>query len=335
MSMEIAVVGAGSYGTCLAILCAGAGHQVTLWCRGEEAAAALAKSRENTAYLPGFRLQDGIEVTADLERAVRGKQIVLGVTPSHAIRQVLGHAAAALDPDAVVVNASKGLEEGTHATIEQIYAEIFPARIAARSAYLSGPTFATEIAAGMPSAIVLAGRDPATTELVQRALSTERFRPYSTDDVTGVLVGGAIKNVIAIACGVSDGLGFGSNARAALITRGLAEIMRIGVAMGAHAVTFAGLSGIGDLVLTCAGDTSRNRRVGLALGQGRAMADILADMRMVAEGVKTTKVAHELAAKIGVPAPITDVMHAIIHEGAPAADTMRRLMARSLRSERD
>jgi glycerol-3-phosphate dehydrogenase (NAD(P)+) len=332
---DIAVVGAGSYGTCLAILCAGAGHRVTLWCRGADAANELADTRENTLYLPGFQLPSTIEVTSDLASAVRDKPIVLGVTPSHAIRDVLGGIAGALDPDAVVVNASKGLEEGTHATIEEVYQQIFPARIAARAAYLSGPTFATEIAAGMPSAIVLAGRDATTTEMVQRALSTERFRPYTNDDVTGVLVGGAIKNVVAIACGVSDGLGFGSNARAALITRGLAEIMRIGVAMGAHAVTFAGLSGIGDLVLTCAGDTSRNRRVGLALGQGKSMPQILGEMRMVAEGVKTTKVAHELAARLGVPAPITDVMHSIIHEAAPAAETMRKLMARSLRSERD
>ncbi len=332
---DVAVIGAGSYGTCLAILAATAGHRVTLWCRGAEAAAELAESRDNTGYLPGFRLPDNVEVTAELQTAVTGKPIVIGVTPSHAIRDVFGRAAAWLDPDAVVVNASKGLEEGTLATIEEVYAQIFPARIAGRATYLSGPTFASEIAAGMPSAIVLAGRDRATASFVQQALSTERFRPYTSEDVVGVLVGGAIKNVIAISAGVSDGLGFGSNARAALITRGLAEITRIGVAMGAHAPTFAGLSGMGDLVLTCSGDTSRNRRVGLALGQGKSMAEILADMRMVAEGVKTTKVAHQLAARLGVSAPITDVMHAIIHLGAPAGDTMRKLTSRSLRAERD
>jgi len=248
---------------------------------------------------------------------------------------VLGRAAKDLDPDAVVVNASKGLEDGSLAAIDAIYRDIFPERIASRATYLSGPTFATEIAAGMPAAIVLAGRDDASATFVQHALSTDRFRIYRTDDVTGVLVGGAIKNVVAIAAGVSDGLGFGSNARAALITRGLAEITRIGVAMGAHAQTFAGLSGMGDLVLTCAGDASRNRRVGIALGQGRRMAEILGEMRMVAEGVKTTKVAHELAARLGVPAPITDVMYAIVHEDAPARETMQRLMQRALRTERD
>ena len=333
--MDIAVIGAGSFGTCLAIQAASAGHRVSLWCRDPATAAELATTRENTAYLPGYMLPAAVEVTPDLAAAVRGRPIVLGVTPSHAIRGVLGAAAPHLDPDAVLVNASKGLEDGSLATIDEVYRGIFPERIAARATFLSGPTFATEIAAGMPAAIVLAGRDAESATFVQRSLSTDRLRIYTTDDVTGVLVGGAIKNVVAIAAGVSDGLGFGSNARAALITRGLAEITRIGVTMGAHAQTFAGLSGMGDLVLTCAGDASRNRRVGIALGQGRTMAEILGEMRMVAEGVKTTKVAHELAARLGVPAPITDVMYSIVHEGAPARETMHRLMQRALRSERD
>jgi glycerol-3-phosphate dehydrogenase (NAD(P)+) len=333
--MDIAVIGAGSYGTCLAILAATAGHRVALWCRDPATAGELAARRENTAYLPGYQLPDGVEVTSDLTHAVRGKPILVGVTPSHAIRDVLGRAAPHLDPDALVVNASKGLEDGTLDAIDAVYRDILPARIAERATYLSGPTFATEIAAGMPAAIVLAGRDVEAATAVQHALSTDRFRIYRTDDVTGVLVGGAIKNVVAIAAGVSDGLGFGSNARAALITRGLAEITRIGVTMGAHAQTFAGLSGLGDLVLTCSGDASRNRRVGIALGQGRTMAEILAEMRMVAEGVKTTRVAHQLARRLGVSAPITDVMHAIVHEDAPARDTMQRLMQRALRTERD
>lgn len=334
-SLDVAVIGAGSYGTCLAILAATAGHRVTLWSRGEAAAAELQATRENKLYLPGFRFPDAVTVTADLETAVRGKAIVIGVTPSHAIRDVLGRAAGWFDPDAVLVNASKGLEDGTLATIDEVYRAIMPARIASRATFLSGPTFAAEIAGGMPSAIVLAGRDPETTAFVQRAISTDRFRTYSTDDVLGVLIGGAIKNVVAIAAGVSDGLGFGSNARAALITRGLAEITRVGVARGAQASTFAGLSGMGDLVLTCSSDTSRNRKVGLALGQGKTMAEILADMRMVAEGVKTTKVAWDLARQLGVSAPITEVMHAIVHEGAPARTAMQRLMARSLRTEKD
>jgi glycerol-3-phosphate dehydrogenase (NAD(P)+) len=333
---DLAVVGAGSYGTCLAILTATAGHRVTLWAREPETAAELARARTNSRYLPGYQIPDSVEVTSDLAAAVAQKEIVLGVTPSHAIASVFGPAAAHLDPDAVLVNASKGLEEDTLDTIDLIYQRILPARIASRATFLSGPTFATEIAAGMPAAIVLAGRDPLTCAHVQRTVSNDRFRIYTTDDVIGVLLGGALKNVVAIAAGVSDGLGFGSNARAALITRGLAEITRVGVAMGAHAQTFAGLSGMGDLVLTCSGDASRNRRVGLALGQGKTMEEILRDMKgMVAEGVKTTKVAHALAAKVGVPAPITDVMFHVIHRGAAARDTMTRLMSRALRTERD
>ncbi len=334
-AQDIAVVGAGSYGSCLAMLFGRAGHRVSLWARNAETAAQMQESREAQAYLPGHKLPDTVTVTADLESAVKGKRFIVGVTPSHGIRDVLGRAAQWFDPDAIVINASKGLEESTLRTIDGVYAEIFPKQIAERATYLSGPTFAAEIAAGLPAAIVLAGRDEATTKLAQDTLTDLRFRIYRTDDVIGVLTGGALKNVIAIAAGVSDGLGFGSNARVALMTRGLAEITRMGVALGADAKTFAGLSGMGDLVLTCSGDASRNRRVGLALGQGKKIGDILAEMRQVAEGVKTTKVAKELAAKLGVDAPITDVMYAIIHEGVPVREAIMRLMARPTRSERD
>lgn len=336
MTIEnIAVLGAGSYGTCLAMLFGNAGHRVSLWARGAEQAAELETSRMNKQYLPGHRLPDTVFVTSNLEQCVKGKRFVVGVTPSHTVRETFGKIAGALEPDAIVINAAKGLEEGTLETIDRVYGEVLPERIARRATYLSGPTFAVEIAAGMPAAIVLAGADAETCKEAQAALSSIRFRIYTTDDVRGVLVGGAIKNVMAIAAGLSDGLGLGSNARAALITRGLAEIMRIGVAMGAQPVTFSGLSGIGDLVLTCSGDASRNRRVGLGLGQGKTMADILAEMKQVAEGVKTTKVAHQLATKLGVEAPITAVMHAIIHDGVPARHAMAALMSRALRSERD
>lgn len=332
---DIAVVGAGSYGSCLAMLFGRAGHRVSLWARNAETAQAMQESREAQAYLPGHKLPDSVTVTADLQTAVKGKRFIVGVTPSHGIREVLGRAAQWLDPEAIVINASKGLEESTLDTIDAVYSEIFPKRIAERATFLSGPTFATEIAAGLPAAIVLAGRDDATTQLAQATLTDLRFRIYRTDDVIGVLMGGALKNVIAIAAGVSDGLGFGSNARVALMTRGLAEITRVGVALGAKPMTFAGLSGMGDLVLTCSGDASRNRRVGLALGQGKKMADILAEMRQVAEGVKTAKVAKELAAKLGVDAPIVDAMHAIIHEGVGVREAIMRLMTRPTRSERD
>ncbi|HET9987475.1 MAG TPA: NAD(P)H-dependent glycerol-3-phosphate dehydrogenase [Kofleriaceae bacterium] len=332
---DIAVVGAGSYGSCLAMLFGRAGHRVSLWCRNPETADSMQRTRANEGYLPGHTLPATITVTSDLEAAVRGKQFVVGVTPSHGIRAVLGAAVKVMDPDAIVINASKGLDEGSLATIDQVYAEIFPERLAKRATFLSGPTFANEIAAGTPAAIVLAGRDEGTLKLAQEALTSLHFRIYRTDDVIGVLIGGALKNVVAIAAGVCDGLGFGSNTRVALMTRGLAEITRIGVALGAHPQTFAGLSGMGDLVLTCSVDASRNRRVGLALGRGKKMAEILGEMNQVAEGVKTAKVAHELATKLGVEAPIMDVMHAALHENLPTREAVERLLARPVGSERD
>jgi glycerol-3-phosphate dehydrogenase (NAD(P)+) len=332
--MDIGVVGAGSYGTSLAKLLSDKGHSVALWCRNEQLAGRMRETRVNDAYLPGFELSNGVLVTSDLAEAVRGKRIVLGVTPSHAVREVLGRAAAHLDPDVVVVNASKGLEQGTLDRIDQIYAEIFPAPIAGRATYLSGPTFAVELAQRRPSAIVVAGNDAAACELVQREFSTDRFRVYTSDDVIGVQIGGALKNVVAIAAGMSDGLEYGLNARAALITRGLAEIARIGEAQGAHPLTFAGLSGMGDLVLTCSGELSRNRQVGLALGRGETLDDIIGRMNMVAEGVKTTKVAAELAAKLGVRAPIADAMRNVLYEGMPARQAVAALMQRSLKPER-
>jgi len=332
---DIAVIGAGSYGTCLAMLFGNAGHRVSLFCRNAEQAAELQEMRINRAYLPAYRLPDTVSVGADLARAVRGKRFVVGVTPSHGVRDLFAPLAAAIDPDAVVINASKGLEDGSLKTIDAVYRDVLPARIAARATFLSGPTFASEIAAGLPAAIVLAGRDEETCKAAQAALSTLHFRIYTTDDVLGVLIGGALKNVIAIGAGVSDGLGFGSNARVALITRGLAEMTRIGVALGAHALTFSGLSGVGDLVLTCSGDASRNRRVGLALGQGKKMPEILGEMRQIAEGVKTAKVARQLAAQLGVESPITDAMYAIIHEGVPVRDAISMLLGRRTRGERD
>ncbi len=332
---DIAVIGAGSYGTCLAMCFGRIGHRVRLWGRNAEAQAQMEASRSNAAYLPGYELPATVSCTSDLEAAVHGARFVVGVTPSHGTRDVLGRAAQWMDPDAIVINASKGLEDGTMMTIDRVYAEIFPERIAKRATYLSGPTFAAEIAAGLPAAIVLAGRDESTTVAAQDALAQLHFRIYTTDDVIGVLIGGALKNVIAIGAGVSDGLGFGSNTRVALMTRGLAEITRIGVALGAHPLTFAGLSGMGDLVLTCSGDASRNRRVGLALGKGKKMAEIMAEMRQVAEGVKTAKVAHELAKTLHVEAPIMDVMHAALHEGMPVRNAIDALLTRPAKGERD
>lgn len=331
--LTIGVVGAGSYGTCLTKLLSDAGHDVTMWCRSPELATTLQTTRENSVYLPGYRLADSVGITTDLAVAVADKQVVVGVTPSHAIRDVLGRAAEHMDADTIVVNTSKGLEEGTLDTIDQVYQSIFSERMWRRAAYLSGPTFAKEIAAGLPSAIVVASRDDATAQLVQTEFSHHRFRVYTSHDVTGVLIGGALKNIVAIAAGVSDGLGLGNNARAALITRGLAEIRRLGEALGAEPLTFAGLSGIGDLVLTCSGDLSRNRRVGLALGKGKKLKQIIDDMHMIAEGVKTTKVARNLAVKLGVQAPITSFMYGVLYEDLDVRASIAELMTRSLKSE--
>jgi glycerol-3-phosphate dehydrogenase (NAD(P)+) len=333
--VKIAVLGTGSYGTCLAIMLGRKGHEVHFWSRSQDMCRTLDESRENSVYLPGHRLPDAIQVTTSLEGAVKGARIVLGVTPSHAIREVLGRAAEYVDPDVVVVNASKGLEEESHARIDQIYDQIFPAPIARRAGFLSGPTFAKEVAAGLPSAIVIAGRDQDATRLAQEAFSSERFRVYSSDDVVGVQLGGALKNVVAILAGLCDGLELGSNARAALITRGLAEIARIGAAQGANPLTFSGLSGMGDLVLTCTGALSRNRQVGLALATGKRIAEITGEMRMVAEGVKTARAAHDLAASLGVRAPLSDVAYRVLYEDAPVRQAVAELMTRSLRDERD
>jgi len=332
---DIGVVGCGSYGTSLAKLLADEGHAVTLWGRSAELMAEIAEKRENTKYLPGFTLPESVRLTADLATAVGGKRFVVGVTPSHAIREVLGAAAQHLADDAIVVNTSKGLEQGTLARVDQIYADIFPESVAARAAYLSGPTFAKELAQRRPSAIVIASKQPASSEAVQAAFATDRFRVYTSDDVIGVQVGGALKNVVAIAAGMSDGLEMGLNGRAALITRGLAEISRIGMALGANPLTFAGLSGMGDLVLTCSGELSRNRQVGLALGRGEKLDDIIGRMNMVAEGVKTTKVAARLAGNLGVDAPIAAAMHAVLYQDMPALEAVTLLMTRQLKKERD
>lgn len=333
--MKIAVIGAGSYGTCLAKHLGDQDYDVSLWCRSPDKAQLIAETRENRDYLPGFTLPDCITVTSDLDAAVRDRGMVIGVTPSQSIRDVLGRMTPSLRSDVIVVNASKGLELDTGKRVDEVYADIFPKAIADRAAYLSGPTFAKEVAAGMPSAMVVASKSEASAKAVQDVFHNPLFRVYSSDDLIGVQVGGALKNIIAICAGLADGLGFGQNARAALITRGMAEISRMGEAMGANPLTFLGLSGVGDLVLTCAGDLSRNRRVGLALAEGKSLESIVAEMKMIAEGVKTTQVAHEWAQKHQVYAPLTDLIYKILYEGLDAKDGIRAVMGREQRPERD
>ncbi|ACY16549.1 NAD(P)H-dependent glycerol-3-phosphate dehydrogenase [Haliangium ochraceum] len=331
---QLSVIGAGSYGTSLALVFAKAGHSVSMWCHEAELAERMQRTRENDIYLPGFALPPGISVSSELAEVVDGADIVLGVTPTHAVRKVLGEAAGHLSGSAIVVNCSKGLEEGTLGRVDEIYRDILPPHVYERAVYLSGPTFAKELAAGLPAALVVASRDADSAASVQHALSTDRLRLYTAPDVVGVLIGGALKNVVAIAAGMSDGMGLGLNARAAIITRGLAELTRLGTHVGADPLTFAGLSGMGDLVLTCSGDLSRNRQVGLALGAGKKRAEIVAEMRMVAEGVNTTRVARALAERLGVEAPITEVMHRVLFEDLPASAALADLTGRALRSER-
>lgn len=333
--MKIAVIGAGSYGTCLAKHLGDQDYDVTLWCRNPALASEMAASRENKTYLAGYTLPACITVTSSLKEAVEDRDMVIGVTPSQAIRSVIGEAAPFMREDVVVVNASKGLEESSFKRVDEVYRDILSPEQSQRAAFLSGPTFAKEVAAGMPSAMVVASKSGESNALVQEVFHNPSFRVYSSEDLIGVQIGGALKNIIAICAGLSDGLGFGHNARAALITRGMAEISRIGDAMGANPLTFLGLSGMGDLVLTCAGDLSRNRRVGLALAEGKKLEQIVAEMNTVAEGVTTTKVAYEWASAHDIYAPLTSLIYAILYKNLDAQQGIRDVMSSSQRAELD
>ena len=334
MQQNIGVIGAGSWGTTLADLLAKKGHSVTLWAYEPELVLEMGTSRENRLFLPGITLAPNLAFTNDLQEAVRGKELLLFVVPSQVLRGVLRQALPAVSPDAVILSASKGIEVGTLQAVSQIYEELLPPALFSRFSVISGPSFAREVALEMPTAVVAAAADQGVARRVQQTFSVPYFRLYTDCDVVGAELGGAVKNVIAIAAGIADGLGFGYNTRAALITRGLAEIARLGRTMGAESATFAGLAGMGDLVLTCTGDLSRNRSVGLLLGQGRRLADILADMRMVAEGVKTTESTFALARRLGIEMPITEQVYRVLYEDKPARDAVIELMARDLKAEK-
>ncbi len=330
---SVGVIGAGSFGTALAALLADKGLAVTLWSHGEDSARAIREERENKVYLPGIRLPDSLEVSTDLAAVTSGKDMVVSVPPSHVVRDVWGRVGRHIAPETVVVSASKGIEVETGLVMSQVLEQVVPPPNRSRLAFLSGPSFAREVAQHMPTAVAVAATDAAIARAVQEAFATNYFRAYTNDDVMGVEVGGALKNVVAIACGVSDGLGLGYNTRAAIITRGLAEITRLGLKLGAKALTFAGLAGMGDLVLTCTGDLSRNRTVGMRLGKGEKLADILGSMRMVAEGVRTTRSAHELALKLYVDMPITAQIYAMLYKDQSPAKAVAALMSRDLKPE--
>jgi glycerol-3-phosphate dehydrogenase (NAD(P)+) len=332
-AQDVAVLGAGSWGTALAKVLADKGHRVSLWGRNAEHAAAIESSRSNEKYLPGARLAPSLHATSDLRAAVAKKAYVVSVVPSHTTRQVLTDGVSAFDPDAIVISASKGIENQSLETMDEVMKHVLPGKLGARLAFLSGPSFAKEVGRDQPTAVVIASHDRRSAEQTGELFRGDRFRVYFSDDVTGVELGGALKNVMAIAAGILDGMGFGHNSRAALITRGLAEISRLAVRKGANPLTLAGLAGMGDLILTCTGDLSRNRTVGVGLGQGKKLAEVLAGMNQVAEGVKTTKSAYDLSRKLGVEMPITEVMYQILYEDRPTTDAIKDLMGRAPRHE--
>ena len=332
MSARVAILGAGSWGTALAVHCARAGHDVRLWARDASLAEQIVRTRHNARYLPDIALADCVKVTASLEHALDAAEVVIAAVPSHGMRSVIRDAARCVDPDAILVSATKGLETETLDRMSQVLEDEIPG---SPIAVLSGPSFAIEVARGMPTAVVVASSAPSTAARVQELLRGPSLRLYASDDVTGVELGGALKNVIAIAAGVVEGLGIGHNAMAALITRGLVEMSRLATAEGSRSDTLAGLSGLGDLVLTCTGDLSRNRHVGIELGRGRRLDDILGHMRMVAEGVRTTGAALALGARHGVELPLAAQMDAVLEGRTTALEAVERLMLRPQRSERD
>ncbi|MEJ7811279.1 MAG: NAD(P)H-dependent glycerol-3-phosphate dehydrogenase [Gemmatimonadaceae bacterium] len=330
--MRCAVVGAGAWGTALADLLARNGHDTTLWAHEEHVARSVTVTRENSAFLPGTTLADSLRATTDLGAALDGAELALYAAPSHVLRQVARRGAGELPEGASIVVASKGIERGSLALMSDVLAsELAPRAVVA----LSGPSFASEVAKRQPTAVVAASADLAAARAVQQTFSNDTFRVYTHDDVIGVELGGSLKNVIAVATGIAEGVGLGSNSRAALITRGLAEMIRLGVALGAAPATFAGLAGLGDLVLTCTGALSRNRAVGVAIGAGATLAQALAGKSTVAEGVVTTESAHALALRERVDMPIVAAVHRILFEGQPARRAIAELMTRDLRSERD
>ena len=333
VSERIAVLGAGSWGTALAVHCARIGHEVRLWGRDAGLMDEIARTRENTPYLPGVSLDSRIDPTASLEQALAGAPLVVAAVPSHGMRHVLRDAAPLMSADAVLMSATKGLETETLARMSQVAAA--ETGMDRPIAVLSGPSFALEVARGLPTAVVVASSSAEATRRVQDTLKGPALRLYASDDVTGVEFGGALKNVIAIAAGVVEGLGIGHNAMAALITRGLVEMSRLACAEGSRRETLAGLSGLGDLVLTCTGDLSRNRRVGIELGRGRSLEEILSETRMVAEGVRTTQAALALGAQHGVELPLAAQMAAVLEGRTTALSAVEALMLRPQRSETD
>ena len=333
MTEKIGVIGAGAWGTTLAILLADKGHDVTLWVYEKELADEMARTRENRTDLPGFTLPASMKVTSSIESAVKSKTAVLSVAPSHTVRSVATRFAPFLSDTAIIISASKGIEIETLMPLSEVFKDILPKQFHSRLCFLSGPSFAKEVAQKMPTAITLASYDPDIGKRAQNILSTPYFRVYTNPDVMGVELAGSLKNVVAIAAGVLEGMGYGYNTVTALLTRALAEMARLGVAMGASPVTFSGLAGMGDLVLTAMGGLSRNRTLGTRLGKGEKLDDILKGMKTVAEGVATTVSVRDLAGQEAVEMPITEEVYRVLYDGKDPRDSIRDLMQRALKVE--
>jgi len=332
---RIAILGGGSWGTALAVVLSRThrAHEIALWVRDAALAESIRHTRENKLYLPGHKLPETVQVTHEIGQALVDAGIILGAVPSAHAREVYSAARHHAAESAAVVTATKGLEPTTHKRMSEVITQVLPPELARRIAILSGPSFATEAAAGQPTAVVLASSDIALANELQEEFAAPNFRLYTNDDVLGVELAGAMKNVIAIAAGACQGIGLGSNPLAALITRGLAEMTRLAITLGARPETLSGLAGLGDLVLTCTGALSRNRHVGIELGKDRKLADILEGMKMVAEGVGTAGALLALAREAGIELPITEQVDAILHHGRSPRDAIRSIMERPLKRE--
>jgi glycerol-3-phosphate dehydrogenase (NAD(P)+) len=331
--MRCTVLGAGSWGTALASLLAGKGYTVTAWDKDQALLEDIVRNHRNERYLPGAPLPATLHASSDVAKSLEGAELVVLAVPSHAVRPVIIEAKRHIHAGTPVVCVAKGIELETLMTMSEVLEDVLPVPLHPYIAVLSGPSFAKEVAKGLPTAVTVAARWERIAKQVQDAFHTKTFRPYTSGDVVGVEIGGCVKNVVAIAAGISDGFGFGANSLAALITRGLAEISRLAVRKGANPLTLSGLAGLGDLVLTCSSDLSRNRTVGRGLASGKAIDDIQRELGQVAEGVKNAKSARDLARRLGVEMPITDSVYRVLYEGVSPREAVTQLMMRETKPE--
>jgi len=334
MSPRVGIAGAGSWGTALGHVLARNGHRTRLWSHDPDVADQIREESRNEKYLPEHPLDPSLEAYAEMGPALEGADVVISASPSHVVREVMSRAAPHVDPEAILVSASKGLEIETRMRMSEVLEEVFGDERARNLVVLSGPSFAVEVVRELPTAMAAASRSEENARRVQELFQNEHLRVYTQSDVVGTELGGAVKNVIALAAGMSDGLGLGNNARAALITRGLAEIERLVRKLGGDGLTLSGLAGVGDLILTCTGDLSRNRTAGLAIGRGGDVDEVLSDMEQVVEGVRTTRAVRDLARRQGVEMPIVDAVFSILYEDVEPTEALTRLMSRQPKPER-